>query len=160
MVPAEKQPSLPNGHGVGFVVAMNARFTIADAPPAREWVIVSRWGSGGDYLSIARTFVAAAEGETAPIQLTPRLTVLALLLRLPPAAARPAFLFAQALPDRVSLAGTFMPAEGYVRLLGRRDTPRLHAEGRCLAQGGHSAWRVDGVRVSWFGEFIEGMQAE
>ena len=43
---------------------MRAKLTTAKAPAGREWIIVSRWGDGGDHLSIARTFVAATEGLT------------------------------------------------------------------------------------------------
>ena len=48
-----------------------------------------------------------------------------------------------------------MPAEGCVRLSGRRDAPRLQAEGRCLDHDGMPAWRLDGDRAPWGGEFIE-----
>ena len=142
--------------GHGFVVAMRGRLTAGNGPPRLEWIIVSRWGLAGGYLSIARTRVPVVPGKTAPIHLVPRQTALAELLRLPPAAGPATFLFARELPAAVTLAGDFAPAEGYVRLHGGGAGLRLRAEGRCAVAANGACWRVEAGRAAWIGEFIEG----
>jgi len=140
----------------GFVVAMRAAIVTAKGEPASEWLIVSRWGAAGEHLSIGRTKVAAPPGKPAPIQLAPKQTVLASMLRLPPAADGAAtFLLAQRLPASMSLAGDFAPAEGYARLHGRGTGLRLSLEGRCVGRAILSAWRLEATREPWVGEFIE-----
>ncbi|HUN39126.1 MAG TPA: hypothetical protein VMU81_02430 [Acetobacteraceae bacterium] len=140
----------------GFVVAMRATIVTAKGEPASEWLIVSRWGAAGEHLSIGRTKVAAPPGKPAPIQLAPKQTSLASMLRLPSAPdGAPTFLFAQRLPASMSLAGDFSPAEGYVRLHGRGTGLRLMLEGRCVGRAILSAWRVEATREPWIGEFIE-----
>jgi hypothetical protein len=142
----------------GFVVAMQAKLTTAKGPPWFEWIIVSRWGVAGERLSVSRTKVRAVPGKPAPIHLMPRQTALAGLLRLPPVsgAGWATFLFFRRQPGAVSVAGDFVPAEGYVRLYGRGAALRLHAEGCCSAGAARSTWRVEAVRGSWIGDFIEG----
>lgn len=135
---------------------MRAKLTTAKGPPWHEWIIVSRWGTAGEHLSIGRTRVPALPGGTAPIQLMPHQTAMAALLRLPPASEPPIFLLAQSLPARIGVAGDFAPAEGYVRLQGRGATLRLRAEGRCVGRAIRAAWRVEAMRVAWVGEFVEG----
>lgn len=143
----------------GLVMAMRAKLTTSDGPACHEWIIVARWGVAGEHLSVGRTRVPVLAGKIAPIHLTPRQTALAGLLRLPPASGPSTFLFVQQPPASVSVAGDFVPAEGYVRLDGRGASPRLHAEGRFVAGAIHSAWRVEAVRAAWIGEFIEGAAA-
>jgi hypothetical protein len=155
MASTKQQPS-GAAPRLGFVVAMRARLISATGPACYEWIIVSRWGTGGEHLSIGRTRVPALRGKTAPIHLAPRQSALASLLRLPPAAAPPIFLFARRQPASVSVAGDFAPAEGYLRLHDRGAALRLRAEGRCVACSIRPAWRVEAVRVAWIGEFIEG----
>jgi len=138
----------------GFVVAMRAAITTAKGKPSWEWIIVSRWGAAGEHLSLGRTKVAAP-GKAAPIQLAPRQTALASLLRLPPADGAPTFLLAQQLPASMRLAGDFAPVEGYVRLFGRGTGLRLTAEARYVGRAILSAWRMEATRVAWIGEFIE-----
>ena len=70
------------------------------------------------------------------------------LLRLPPAAGPPGFLFAQRQPAAVSVAGG-------VRLHGSGVGLRLRAEGRCGTGTTRPAWRVEAVRIAWIGEFID-----
>jgi len=139
----------------GFVVAMRAEVTTAKGEPVWEWIIVSRWGTAGEHLSLGRTRVAAVPGKPAPIQLAPRQTALASLLRLPQLDGAPTFLLTQRLPASMSVAGDFGPAEGYVRLYGRGASLRLTAEGRCVGRAILSAWRVEATRAPWIGEFIE-----
>lgn len=135
---------------------MRARLTTVKGPPWREWIIVSRWGTAGEYLSVARTRVPVRPGRAAPIYLAPRQTGLAALLRLPPIHGPPTFLFARELPPAVTLAGHFARADGYAQLHGGGADLRLRAEGRC-AVGTNCAWRVEAVRAAWIGEFIEGV---
>jgi hypothetical protein len=139
----------------GFVMAMRARLTTAKRKPWYEWIIVSRWGTAGEHLSVGWTKVAAPPRGSAPIDLMPRQTALAGMLRLPCNSRPRTFLFAQWQPVSLSVAGDFVPIEGYVRLHGRGAALRLRAEGRRIADAMHSAWRVDAVRVAWIGEFIE-----
>ena len=153
-------PLTPAFIGVGFVVAMRAKIASGDGAVSREWIVVSRWGEGLEYLSIARTFAPVGHGQGPPLRVAPRWTLLARLLRLPGAMVRPTFLFAAGLPVDMSLAGMFTPAEGHVRLSGPQDAPGLRAEGRYLEQPGQPAWRMEGRRAPWFGEFIERAPAE
>jgi hypothetical protein len=150
-------PPYRPGPNQGFVVAMQAKLTIEHQPPHDEWIIVSRWGKIGDFLSIARTLVRVTPGMPSPVQLMPRLITLSILLRLPSASGRSTFLLAQRLPARITVAGDFVPAEGYVRLGGRGRALRLLAEGRCTRRTDRSAFRVEAVRGFWIGEFIEGV---
>lgn len=144
---------------LGFVTAMRAKWTTTAGPPSYEWIIVSRWGAEGEHLSIGRTGVPALRGKAAPIDLTPRQTVLAELLRLPPSLRPPTFLFVQRQPTSTSVAGDFAPADGYVRLRGHGAALRLRAEGRWVTGAIRRAWRVEAVRAAWIGEFIEGAAA-
>ncbi len=131
---------------------MRAKLTTLRNPVRYEWLIVSRWGPAGGHLSVARTFLDAPAGEP-PLQLTPRHTALGTLLRLP--AAPLVFLLAQALPDEITVAGEFGPAEGYVRLSGADTTLRLLMEGRCAGTCETGSWRAEAVRTPWMGEFFE-----
>jgi len=150
-----KQTIVPAAPQRGFVVAMRARLTATGAAGRREWLIVSRWGADGEHLSIAWTRVAARRGGAAPIQLAPYQTALAALLRMPPSGGASSFLFAQAAPDGMRLAGRFAPVEGYARLQGQGLSLRLWAEGRCTTGPRRGAWRIEAARGAWIGEFIE-----
>jgi len=152
---AMSKPVPPVAPRNGFVVAMRAAVTTAKGKPTWEWIIVSRWGAAGEYLSIGRTRVAAPSGKPAPIQLAPRQTALASMLRLPPADGALTFLLTQHLPASMSVAGDFAPAEGYVRLAGHNGGLRLSIEGRCVGRAILSAWRVEAARAPWIGEFLE-----
>jgi len=99
--------------------------------------------------------MAALPGTSAPIDLMPRQTALAGLLRMAPVSGPRTFLFTQQKPICLSVAGDFAPVEGYVRLHGVGAMPRLRAEGSCIAGTPRSAWRVEAVRAAWIGEFIE-----
>jgi hypothetical protein len=155
MARTSKLPSLAATHQ-GFVVAMRATVTTSKRPPWCEWIIVSRWGSLGEHLSVGRTKTAALAGMSAPIELAPCQTALAGLLRLPPISEASTFLFAQLLPASLSVAGDFTPLEGYVQLRGGGGRLRLLAEGRYVARALRTAWRVEAVQAAWIGEFVEG----
>jgi hypothetical protein len=155
MASIQKQ-SLSTAPRHSFVVAMRAKQTTSKGPPWYEWIIVSRWGIAGMYLSIGRTGVSASRGKTVPINLAPSHTAMARLLRMPPAAGSQTFLSIRRKPANVSVPGNFSAAEGYVRLGGRDAATRLLAEGSCLVRASRSARRVKAVRMPWIGEFIEG----
>jgi len=55
----------------------------------------------------------------------------------------------------MNVAGTFVPAQGYVTLRGPGLAMNLCAEGRCTAHDIRTAWRVKALRGPWVGEFIE-----
>jgi hypothetical protein len=164
MAAAPKHPRSPHFRD-GFVVAMRAKVTSGGQKPCCEWLIVSRWGAMGEYLSIGWTKVRASPAGAAPIHLAPSRTALARRLRLPPAATQATFLLAQRCPAAMSLAGDFAAAEGYVQLQGRGAFLRLHAEGHWVPGDGSTrlkcrAWRIQAVRATWIGEFIESAAAE
>ena len=145
---------LPSSTAHGFVVAMRAKLVNAPNPTLFEWLIVSRWGTEGEHLSIGWTSQPALPGE-APMHLTPNKTSLATL---PPdmAAETPAtFQLAPSLPDQISVAGEFVPAEGYARLFGTGPNLRVRLKGLCLSCPDRSTWQVEAIRAAWLGEFIE-----
>lgn len=137
----------------GFVVAMRAKLVAATRPSQFEWIIVSRWGTAGEYLSIAWTSLRANRGE-APIDLTPRQAVLAVRREQSKKWSPATFLLATSLPDEITVAGDFMPAEGYARLYGKDAGLRLRSEGWSAAPE-QRAWHVEATRQPWIGEFIE-----
>jgi hypothetical protein len=154
MTSHQKEGCTLNTRSLGFVVAMRAKLTNTPHPPCFEWVIVSRWGTGGEHLSIGWTAQPALSGE-APINLAPVKTSLA--LRPPQTAAdTPAmFILAPALPNEITVAGDFLPAEGYVHLYGRGAKLRVSLKGLCLSCPVRSYWEVEAARAAWLGEFIE-----
>jgi hypothetical protein len=133
---------------------MRAKLINAPNPPHFEWVIVCRWGPGGEHLSIGWTSQPALPGE-APINLAPVKTSLAVRLPETAAGAAATFLLAPALPDKITVAGDFLPAEGYVRLYGDGAELRVQLKGLCLACAVRSSWEVEATRAVWLGEFIE-----
>jgi hypothetical protein len=151
--PKQLMPGAPH---LGFVMAMRARLTTTRRPRRDEWLIVSRWGVAGEYMSVGRTRFPALPGMDAPIDLRPRQTMLARLLRLPVKPGPHAFLFVRRKPESVSVAGGFAPTEGYVRLHRNGAMLLLCAEGRCFAGALRSPWHIEAVRVPWIGEFFEG----
>lgn len=152
MVP--QTPPAPDT-SLGFVVAMRASFTTANQDSRKEWIVVSRWGAGGEFLSVARTELDASQ-ERAPIDLTPRQSAIGLLLSVPSREHGSAtFLFCQRLPDGMPVAGHFVPAQGCARLTGSGLAVELFAEGRFVGQGGAADWQVEAVRAPWIGEFVE-----
>src|ERR1700761_3752474 len=138
----------------GFVVAMRAKLINALYPERFEWVIVSRWGNDGDHLSIGWTEEPALLGE-APLHLTPNKTSLAVLPPETATATPTTFQLAPRLPNRVTVAGEFLPAEGYVRLYGAGMSLRVRVKGQALSCAVPSTWEVEATRAAWLGEFIE-----
>lgn len=138
----------------GFVVAMRARMVTGSALWRHEWIIVSRWGLRGEHLTVALTGVVAEDGE-APVGLMPRQTALAVADGEVVGASQVTFALAPSLPARITVAGEFLPAQGYVRLYGRRERPRIRTKARCLLPGTMPGWRMEAAREAWMGEFIE-----
>ena len=164
----------------GFVVAMAADIEIAsyDQPTTiirqiRRWLVVSRLGPDGEHLTVSESGTIANGAVQAPIGLRPAKTLLGILLS--QASDRECtFILARQRPDRMELAGTFFPAEGYVHLLGPIEALQLHAEGRhAHSRGRHGgqevrnyiadpapntrlamAWHIKAARKPWSGEFI------
>jgi hypothetical protein len=121
-------------------------------------MIVSRWGTRGEYLSFAWTSRPAHLG-TAPIGLMPRQTALAIRQDRSAACLPATFALASALPDRITVAGDFVPAKGSARIFGFGTKLRLLSEGQCLKPSIRAPWNVDAVRARWIGEFIESLPA-
>jgi hypothetical protein len=117
-------------------------------------MIVSRWGADGNYLSLAWTSLPAESGE-APISLTPRRTALAVRDTTSPTRGWATFLLIRSLPGRITVAGDFVSAEGYVRLYSNRTDLRLRSRGQCLDPSLGAAWDLEATRAPWIGEFIE-----
>jgi hypothetical protein len=138
----------------GFVVAMRAKLINAYYPDRFEWVIVSRWGTEGEHLSIGWTHEPALAGE-APLHLSPNKTSLAVLPRETAAETPATFHLAPTLPNQITVAGDFLPAEGYVRLYGDGPNLRVRLKGQCLSCTVPSTWQIEATRAAWLGEFIE-----
>lgn len=174
------RPALRTMVPEGFVLAMRAAFAFAPyaAPyrtggPHREWLVVSRWGVEGEYLSIARAGEAACDASRAPDGLRPQATFLGLRLA-DPTAEISTFLLLRHLPPGVTVAGVFHPSDGIARLIGPAGALRLEAAGRYAhLRGEHqgeevradvpdppegapeaTAWSLAAARLPWIGEFI------
>ena len=111
--------------------------------PEYEWIIVSRWGTHGEYVTIGWTSFPASD-SVAPIQLTPYQTALAVREKRSANRTPATFRLAPSLPGQMRVAGTFVPAEGYVRLFGNGSTLGLQSEGQCLGPALRSAWHMGG----------------
>jgi hypothetical protein len=164
----------------GFVVAMTADIGVSryDRPSGiirhvKRWLIVSRLGQDGEHLTVSDTRVACNGSECAPLGLTPANSLLGVLLSQAPNGDC-VFLFSRRRPEPLKIAGTFFPAEGYVRLRGPLSALQLFAEGRHAHSRGvrdgqeirndiadpapnsklAKAWHVDAVRRPWSGDFV------
>jgi hypothetical protein len=142
------------GPNIGFVVAMRARLIGGLPGSPHEWIIVSRWGKHGEHLSLGWTGQPAVHTD-APICLTPRQSTFAVGHACSTDASPVTFQLAVLLPDRITMAGEFVPAKGYVRLYGSGSNLRLHSEGECLPPAPRPAWHAEASRANWIGEFIE-----
>jgi len=164
-----------------FVIAMAADVARSDyAKPtlirgrSREWMIACRWGPDGEYLSIATAgTIAEPHGLAAPDAIAPVHSLFGVLVSESDKDATSTFLLVRQLPIPIELAGTFFPADGYVRLQ-QRDTIRLVCETRYSHSRGWMdgkeirkdipdpapssedamAWHIEARRCNWIGEFI------
>jgi hypothetical protein len=148
-------PPVPPVSYQGFVVAMRAKLLGTPRLAMYEWIIVSRWGNGGDHLSISWTSLPGRAG-VAPIHLVPRHTAVAVRQDPFPGRAPATFVLTAALPEGMTVAGDFLPARGYVRLYGSGTRLRVRSKGQSLKPDIRSAWRIVATRQAWIGEFIEG----
>jgi hypothetical protein len=141
----------------------------------REWLIVSRWGPEGEYLTLSSTRATPDAISPAPIGLAPRSTCLGVLLSEGPEDPISTFLLVRRLPPDVTVAGTFSPADGFVRLYGPVGAMRLTGSARYAHSIGWSkagpicgdvpdpapnargaaAWHIEATRRAWDGEFVE-----
>jgi hypothetical protein len=137
----------------GFVVAMRASVALAcEGPPFRpdrrltDWLIVSRWGVGAEYLTIAFSGVPAGDAEAAPVGLEPQATVLGRLAWEDQASAESIFILLRKRPPGIPLAGEFIPIEGFARVARNSGNGAL----RLAAAGRHapsSSGRANGHHV-------------
>jgi hypothetical protein len=139
----------------GFVIAVLATIISRSGGSHKEWLIASRWGDGGSYLSIARTLVRAGTAVTAPMHLAPRWSAFALLDAGSTDSTGPCFTFTAQPPVGMQLAGHFAPSFGGVRVEGDAPSLRLRGAVRCLGHHSRHGFEFDGVRGTWVGEFIE-----
>jgi hypothetical protein len=143
------------GPPLGFVVALRAEIVDRSGSARSEWLIASRWGRGGPYLSIARTLVAARTPAAAPQHLIPRWSALALLDARSAHSDVAVFRFVQHRPSGLLLAGRFAAALGSVHVECDADSIRLRGDVNCLPRKSGRAYQFEGARVAWVGEFIE-----
>ena len=165
----------------GFVLAMAASSAFSEygRPTAvhrrrREWIVVSRWGEEGEFLSVSTAGECLDGMELAPGGLKPHNTLLGLLV--PDASEGPSstFLLVRQPPWPLRLAGVFFPAEGYARLEGPAGKLKLSARVRYSHSRGFEdgreilkdvpdpapaapeamAWLIDAERRPWIGDLI------
>jgi hypothetical protein len=165
-----------------LLVAMAADISLSryDQPSvvvraARKWLIVSRLGAEGEFITISVSEEISTPEHVAPIGIHPMQTLVGLLLS-EDAAAEATFLLVRQNPVGLGIAGTFFPADGYARVVAHRDGLRLVSEGRHAHNRGREntreirkdipdpapnaagamAWHVRGVRRPWIGEVDPG----
>lgn len=164
----------------GFVMAMRASLGRApyDAPHRAGlrhagWLILCRWGAEGEFLTIAEAGPAEGPADAPPpLGLRPCTTFLG--LRLAGGGEGENFLLTRHLPAGMTVAGIFQPSDGIARLFGPASALRLEAAGRSafrrgLGEAGEVridapdpslggaeafAWRMEGWRAPWLGEFL------
>lgn len=140
---------------LGFVVALRGTIIRRSSATRREWLIASRWGDGGLYLSVARTLVPVGVEVLAPPDLVPRWSTLALLNTSSTRSNSPSFRFVDQCPVGLELAGRFAPSLGNVRVEGSDKAIRLWGSIRCLPRKSGRHLQFEGVQINWVGEFIE-----
>jgi len=116
-------------------------------------LVVARWGSDGEYLSIGHAG-RAEPSERPPIGLSPSWTCFGTLEpRRSGRTTLPRFRLQALLPLRVELAGIFVPASGVALFADQRDVLRMSL---FASVGGDSrSLRMDAVRNPWIGEAID-----
>lgn len=137
----------------------------------KRWTIVSRFGHSGEHLTLSVADIWLSEHGDAPIGICPGRTALAILLS--EHDDETLFLLVRHLPHGINVAGSFYPAEGYLRLRGGARDLQLVCEGRSAHSRGlldgqdvrfdvpepapgakwAMSWHIDAVRRPWSGEF-------
>lgn len=140
---------------LGFVIALHGTITDESGVMHREWLIASRWGDGGTYLSVARTLVPSEPVAIAPPLLTPRWSALALLDATSSQSGSPCFTFTDQCPVGLVLAGRFAPSLGSVRVDGDAQSMRVRGNVYCLPRSSKQGLQFEGVWTAWVGGFIE-----
>ncbi len=162
----------------GFVVAMAAEFSFAvyDRPVSvlrkvKQWIIVSRCGPNSEFMTVANAEGKLTPNADAPIGLAPIKTAVGILLS--ETADESTFLLVRQRPLQLPIAGSFFPADGYIRIfetqgiLGLRSEGRYaHSLGRLASRSirkdvpdpapnarGAMALHIEGIRRNWIGEF-------
>jgi hypothetical protein len=165
----------------GFVLAMQANIALSEygRPAAihkrmNEWIIVSRWGQEGEYLSISTTGECVESPQMAPSGIRPRNTMLGLLVSDSLDEPASSFLLVRQPPRPLHLAGVFFPAEGYAYLEGPAENLRLSVRARFSHSRGYQngreilkdipdpapaapesmAWLMDAERRPWIGDLV------
>jgi hypothetical protein len=163
----------------GFVVAMAAEFSFAvyDRPvcvlrKVKQWIIVSRCGPNSEFMTVANAAGKVVPGTDAPIGLTPIKTVVGIILS--ETTKESMFLLVRQRPIQLPIAGSFFPADGYMRIFETQGTLGLQSEGRhahslgrfdsywvrkdvpdpAPKARGAMAWHIEGIRRNWIGEFF------
>jgi hypothetical protein len=163
----------------GFVTAMAAELSFApyDRPvsvlrKAKQWIIVSRCGPNSEFITVANAAGAVGPEADAPIGLAPISTAVGILLS--ETADESTFLLVRQPPRQLPIAGSFFPADGYIRIFETHGTLRLRSEGRHAHSLGRidgrsirqdvpdpapnargvMAWHIEGIRRNWIGEFF------
>jgi hypothetical protein len=164
----------------GFIAAMVADLTFSDYDqPATagtrqaEWIIVSIWGRGDDYLSLSRTNVAMASQDAAPPGLQPAATHLGILVAQSTDSLEAEYLLVRHRPPNVPVGGIFHPSDGFVRVFWQNGALSVLARGRYAHCHGcrkgqlivndvpepapgfemAQAWHLTASRRPWIGEF-------
>jgi hypothetical protein len=138
-----------------------------------EWLVVSCWGGDANYLAVSRTGLTASAAEVAPDGLQPATTFLGILIERAPEEAESTYLIVRRLPAGVSVAGVFLPADGFCSVVRAGGTITLRAAGRLAHSIGHHsgkqvrkdipdpapnsefafAWHIRATQRPWIGEF-------
>jgi hypothetical protein len=163
----------------GFVIAMAAEFSFAayDRPisvlrKVKQWIIVSRCGPNSEFVTVANAAGEVTPKADAPIGLAPIKTAVGIVMS--ETADESTFLLVRRRPKQFPIAGSFFPADGYMRIFETQGTFRLRSEGRHAHSLGRfdsywvrkdvpdpapnargaMAWHIEGVRRNWIGEFL------
>ena len=146
----------------GFVVAMHGCFTrrpCLAVPQSRssygEWIIVSRFGANGEYITISLTATIAGASldpdALPPLGIAPVITFFGCIIhRVPNEPIR--FLLAQHLPSGMLVAGKFRPCKGTADLSPTAAGISLQACGTLTCVTGGPNGVIHEPRNTEFGE--------
>lgn len=144
-------PTVPSG----FVVALRGAIVPQDGTVRREWLIASRWGKNGCFLSVARTLVPAQAEAFAPPNVVPRCSTLAIIRANSAGSNSTSFVFVDERPVGLELVGRFASARGNVWVEGDGRSMRLWGHVHCVGGRSGRHFQFEGTQIAWVGEFIE-----